>query len=287
MKEQALKERLHVISKEKDIRFNECWKKLLLERFLFRLSQSPLRKKIVFKGGSLLAYILKIGRETIDLDFLITKIKAKENEIQKSIEKIISEKSDDGFIFSLDKIKMLNQPHMLYPGYRIILKVTFGNMKDQIQIDLGVGDKVEPENKDFALFQYRGKPIFENTISLLVYSPETIFAEKLETAISKGEANSRMKDYHDLLLLLREKKLINPKKLGITIFNTFQKRNTTASLIKFKKEELKTLQNLWEKHLKNLSDMAQELNLPKNILIVIEEINNFILPVISDLNILT
>lgn len=93
MNEQALKERLHVISKEKNIHFNECWKKLLLERFLFRLSRSSLRKKFIFKGGFLLSYFLKIGRETIDLDFLITKINAKEKEIQKAIEKILSEKS--------------------------------------------------------------------------------------------------------------------------------------------------------------------------------------------------
>jgi hypothetical protein len=41
--------------------------------------------------------------------------------------------------------------------------------------------------------------MFEGEISLVVYPPETIFAEKLETVLSKGAANSRMKDYHDLL----------------------------------------------------------------------------------------
>lgn len=32
MNEQALKDRLQIISKEKQIHFNECWKQLLLEQ---------------------------------------------------------------------------------------------------------------------------------------------------------------------------------------------------------------------------------------------------------------
>ncbi len=63
MNEQALKDRLQIISKEKGIRFNECWKKLLLERFLARLSRSAQAKNFIFKGGSLLAYMMKIGRD--------------------------------------------------------------------------------------------------------------------------------------------------------------------------------------------------------------------------------
>jgi predicted nucleotidyltransferase component of viral defense system len=67
MNEQALKDRLLIVAKEKGIHFNKCWKKLLLERFLARLSRSSEREKIIFKGGFLLSYVLDIGRETIDL----------------------------------------------------------------------------------------------------------------------------------------------------------------------------------------------------------------------------
>jgi len=57
MNEQALKDRLLVIAKEKGIHFNQCWKKLLLERFLTRLSRSSEKEKIIFKGGFLLSYL--------------------------------------------------------------------------------------------------------------------------------------------------------------------------------------------------------------------------------------
>ena len=63
MNEQALKDRLQTIAKEKEIPFNSCWKQLLLERFLARLGRSAYADKLIFKGGFLLAYIfvLKIG----------------------------------------------------------------------------------------------------------------------------------------------------------------------------------------------------------------------------------
>nr|NGX43416.1 hypothetical protein [Chlamydiota bacterium] len=66
--EQALKDRLQTIAKEKNIPFNACWKQLLLERFLARLARSSHFNKFIFKGGFLLSYMMKIGRETVDLD---------------------------------------------------------------------------------------------------------------------------------------------------------------------------------------------------------------------------
>lgn len=114
--EQALKDRLHTIAKEKEIHFNACWKQLLLERFLTRLARSAHANKFIFKGGFLLAYMMKIGRETTDLDFLLTRMKAEKEEIQQILEEIISVQSEDRFTFSFNGIELLSQPHMEYPG---------------------------------------------------------------------------------------------------------------------------------------------------------------------------
>lgn len=273
MNEQALKDRLQAISKEKGIQFNECWKKLLLERFLFRLSRSVYTKKFIFKGGFLLAYLMEIGRETTDLDFLLTSMNASEDEIRSAVTEIIAVQSADGFSFHYEAIDLLQQPHMDYPGYRVSLKAVFGRMKDRIHIDVGIGDVVSPAARDLHLFQYRGKPIFESEISLMVYPPEAIFAEKLETVISKGAINSRMKDYHDLFLLARDPHVIDFNKLQPTITNTFHHRGTALEPIDFSESDLKPLDRLWLSHLKNLGDTGQVLNLPANIQDVIAEIN--------------
>lgn len=273
MNEQALKDRLQTIAQEKQIKFNSCWKQLLLERFLSRLARSAFSSKFIFKGGFLLSYMLKIGRETTDLDFLLTHMQAEANEIQKAFEDIVSSPGNDGFSFSYQSMSPLTQPHMNYPGYRTTLQAIFGKMRDKIHVDVGVGDAVQPHNLHIQLFRYRGQPMFENEISLLVYPLETIFAEKLETVISKGAANSRMKDYHDLFLLARDNKLPDRKKLRESLVQTFQNRGTSLQPIEFDQSGLNSLQKLWTAHMTGLGDIAQKLLLPHDISDVIPIIN--------------
>jgi predicted nucleotidyltransferase component of viral defense system len=271
--EQALKNRLKTIAKEKEVPFNACWKQLLLERFLTRLARSSHVNKFIFKGGFLLSYMMKIGRETVDLDFLLTRMNAEVKGLQEVFEEIVSIPSEDGFTFSFEGVEILSQPHMEYSGYRTTLKVSFAKMKDKIHVDVGIGDVVEPQHKEIKLFEYRGKPFFEESISLLVYPIETIFAEKLETILSKGSRNSRMKDFHDLLLLLHDKSLQSSPKLHENVQKTFEHRGTTLKLIQFDEAGHKALQKLWTAHLQGLGDIAKDLNLPENIKEVIETLN--------------
>ena len=277
--EQTLKDRVQGVARERNIHFNACWKQLLLERFLARLAGSPHSNKFIFKGGFLLSYLMKIGRETTDLDFLLTRMKAEKGELQETFEEIISIHSADGFTFSFDSIELLSQPHMDYPGYRVILSAVFEKMKDKIQVDIGVGDIVEPLAREIPLVQYRGKPFFENAISLLVYPVETIFSEKLETILSKGAGNSRMKDYHDLILLIRNEEMLDSNKLKDSVTNTFTNRGTSLRTIEFDENALKALQRLWAGHLRGLGNNAQDFDLPGNISVVIEEVNKYIVTI--------
>lgn len=279
--EQALKDRIKKIAIEKGIHFNSCWKKFLLERFLARLAASGYFDKFIFKGGFLLAYMIPIGRETIDLDFLFTRSKAGKEELRKIFEEITSVHPEDGFNFSFHSIELLSQPHMEYPGYRIVLNTSFAKIKDKIQIDVGVGDIVQPLTYEIQLIQYCGKPLFEDAISLLIYPVETIFSEKLETIISKGLGNSRMKDYHDLILLLRKKELLDLDKLKVALTNTFFHRGTPIGLIQFDGTSLNFMQKMWVAHLQGLGEVAKDLDLPQDISSVIEEINKYIAPIAS------
>lgn len=99
MNKQALIDRIHKIAKEKEIPFNECWKQLVLARFLVRLSHSKYAENFIFKGGFLLSYMMEIGRETTDLDFLLTKMNANEKEIADATQEIASVALEDGFTF--------------------------------------------------------------------------------------------------------------------------------------------------------------------------------------------
>lgn len=149
-------------------------------------------------------------------------------------------------------------------------------MQDKIQIDIGIGDVVVPIETTFTPFEYKGKPIFAGEISLYVYPPETILAEKLETIISKGVINSRMKDYHDLLVMIREPDFLNTKKLADSIQATFSRRGTPVSLsINFDSTGIQSLQALWSNHLRGLGLFKSHLNLPDLIGDAINEINHW------------
>lgn len=277
MNESALKERLKIIAAEKETILNKVWKQLLLERFLARLSNSSYQDKFIFKGGLLLAQYIAIKRETVDIDFLMTKIKSEKQNIEKAMKEIAAINSDDGFTFTWFSTKELSQPHMEYNGFRVTLTAQFGKMQDKIQVDIGVGDVVVPVETSFNPFQYKGKPIFAGEISLYVYPPEAIFAEKLETIISKGVINSRMKDYHDLVVMIREPNFLNAEKLTKSIQATFNRRGTPTSLsIDFDQSAMQSLQVLWNNHLSGLGMFREHLNLPDKISDAINEINEWI-----------
>jgi predicted nucleotidyltransferase component of viral defense system len=152
MNETALKERLKTIATEKETTLNKIWKQLLLERFLARLSDSPYQDKFIFKGGLLLAQYIAINRETIDIDFLMTKIKSEMQNIEKVIKEVAAIDSEDGFSFAWFSVEELSQPHMEYTGFRVTLDSQFGKMRDKIQIDVGVGDVVVPIEATFNPF---------------------------------------------------------------------------------------------------------------------------------------
>ena len=135
---------------------------------------------------------------------------------------------------------------------------------------------VDPLTLEIPLVKYRGKPFYENVISLLVYPVETIFSEKLETILSKGAANSRMKDYHDLILLIRKEGMLDQDKLKEAVANTFSHRGTTLKSIQFDDSALKAMQKLWAAHLRDIGGYAEELNLPKDISLAIEEVNKYV-----------
>jgi len=272
MNENALKERLKTISKEMGITFNDCWKRLLLERFLTRIAHSIHKEKLIFKGGFLLSYLLDTDRETVDLDFLLSKLKAQADDIRAVIEEIAQVELADGFKFTWSSIEELSQPHMEYIGFRIHLTATFGNIRDAVQIDLGIGDNVKPKIQNLKLFSYKGKPMFEDGISLLVYPLESVFSEKLHALVSHGKANSRMKDYHDMFIMVRDQTL-KKAELKKAIQTTFGQRDRTFKApIKFSEDERQQLQKTW-----NLYRAKQkEAQLPTLIDKVVDAINAFL-----------
>lgn len=89
-----------------------------------------------------------------------------------------------------------------------------------------------------------------------------------------------MKDFHDLILLLRNKSLQSSKTLYDDIKKTFVSRGTVLRPIQFDESGHVALQQLWKAHIQGLGDMAKELELPENITAAIDAINSGIKPIL-------
>ena len=110
--EQAIKEKIKVLAKEREATFADLWRNLILERFLTRLARSPFREKFILKGGALLAKYLPIGRETQDLDFFIQQLSKTEQSLKRVLQAICDIDADDSFVFEMTKIKILDHVHL-------------------------------------------------------------------------------------------------------------------------------------------------------------------------------
>ena len=283
LSEHAIKDRLRNLAGEQGKSVNELLKKLHLERFLARLAQSKFKDQLIFKGGYLLNYYIKLGRETKDLDFLFTQLNVETPTIKKIFQSICSVNIKDNFCMNVLKVELLEHPHMPQPGFRVTLKIKYANgaLQDNLQIDLGVGDIVKAKILAVSLLRYKSEPFFENKISIKAYPPEFIFAEKLMAVILRGKMNSRMRDFHDLTLMSRDANLLKTTQLKKTVNQIFKHKGVEKRFpIKFNKSDYEQFEKHWEQYRKKNRLIAKEINLHKQFKKVITELNTFILKTI-------
>lgn len=173
----------------------ELFEFYLLERFLYRLSVSPYRDRFVLKGGLLLT-VLGARRPTRDADVLARGVAGDEKNLIAVVGEISSIFADDGITFDVSAISSSEiREHAAYPGLRITVPATLGTARLQLRLDVNFGDPVGPQEIEYPTL------LAEETIDLLGYPVEAVIAEKVETMISRGDANTRERDYADVVAL--------------------------------------------------------------------------------------
>jgi hypothetical protein len=173
-----------------------------IERLLFRLSQTEASERYVLKGAMLfVTWPEHVFRPTSDLDLLghgdpdpdtITELFTRICQI---------EFADDGIIFdpATLKVEPVREADK-YQGVRLSLKGELARAVIPVQVDIGFGDHVYPPPTR------RTFPSLLPDLPLahiLMYPPETVVAEKFEAMIRFGEANGRIKDFHDIWVTTR------------------------------------------------------------------------------------
>lgn len=218
-----LKAKIKDIARDNNIPAQVELQNFILERFLERISISPYKKNFVIKGGFLIAAIFGLNsRATMDLDTTVKRFPVNEKTIRKSIDDICSIEIEDNINFILKRIEEIRERDN-YKGIRVSIDAHYNPMKIPIKIDITTGDRITPNEIEFYY-----PLMFENRkIKILAYNLETILAEKIETIISRGDLNTRMRDFYDVYIIHKFQWVNIDKKILINAMkSTFKKRNT-------------------------------------------------------------
>ena len=194
-----------------------------IECILDRLTRSTYANRFLLKGALLFSVWKGLGtRPTRDID-LMGQGNNELDSVVRVFKDIISVDIDeDGVMFYPNQIEgLLIKEDDDYEGVRVLVPGALSGATFKVQIDIGFGDAVTPAPVMAVFPRILGMQAF----SLLTYPPETVFAEKLDAIVIRGMLNSRMKDYYDLSILIREN-MVQPDPVREAVRNTFERRKT-------------------------------------------------------------
>ena len=198
----------------------------MMERFLERVSNSKYKDNFIIKGGMLVtAMVGVVLRSTMDIDTSIKNHNLSAEDARRIVEEIKDIDLGDGVIFEIKEVSNI-MDEMEYPGIRFTMNAMMGKLVTPMKIDISTGDVITPRAVEY---QYK-LLLDDRTISLWSYNLETILAEKLQTVLSRGLLNTRMRDFYDIKILLT----IYEKEIDADIlksaFNATCKKRSTENL---------------------------------------------------------
>jgi hypothetical protein len=211
----------HADARKQD--FNLVLTRYGLERLLYRLSVSEHSPNFLLKGALLLQlWYGHAHRPTRDAD-LLGYGSATVEDMVAIFRTIVAVPCDDGIVFERDSVRGTEiREGANYGGVRLGLIATLDGARITLQVDIGFGDAVTP-----APVPVQYPTLLANLAgpTLRAYPKATVAAEKLHAIAMLGMANSRMKDFFDLDVLLRDPEL-DDDQLGQAIDATFRRRQT-------------------------------------------------------------
>lgn len=254
-KANAISMKLLEVSKKNSFNHQLLLIRFFHERLLYRLSVSAYKNKLLLKGGNLLySWQGTAARPTVDIDFAGQQLTNEINTIKAIFTSILAIDAGDEVHFDTSTLTVteINEQNE-YNGLRIKVMANLGNIRQNLQIDIGFGDVVTPEPitieypiilEDFAI------------PNIVAYTMETVIAEKLHAMIVLAQLNSRMKDFYDVFTIIQNQQLDN-ETLKSAIIQTFENRNTALNLdsVVFTEEFYKDQQrqSMWNAYLKKIN----------------------------------
>lgn len=172
----------------------------VLEGVLARIAASDYAEDFVLKGGVLLA-AFALRRPTKDIDLEATRIANDAHDVARRVREIAAIGLDDGIEFNLDSIRAETiREGDEYQGIRVKLIGLIGRSENVVGLDISFGDPIWPAPQKIDVPRVLDKDQ-SPPISIFGYPLVMIVAEKVVTMLQRGEANTRWRDFADVIAI--------------------------------------------------------------------------------------
>ncbi len=190
---------LQRMARQTDRPTDELLQLYALECFLDRLGNSAFAEHFILKGGVLLA-ALDARRPTRDIDLSALALDNDLSTILDVVRQIAAIKLDDGLQFETGKAtaEAIREDDE-YSGVRITLVGMLSRAIIGIHVDVNFGDPIWPEPQTVRLPR-----LLAGELIVRGYPLEMVLAEKIVTAIARGTANTRWRDFVDIYTLVQK-----------------------------------------------------------------------------------
>lgn len=159
-------------------------------------------------------------RRTYDIDYSLVKEKLNQDNIAKMLNDIFMNKNEENIKFEISNIKT-NMKRNKYSGLDVFIKCILATIEEIIHLDISTGNTAELFNREYT-FMYQ---MNNNVSKAHVYKNELIIAQKLQTMMYFDYMNSRIKDYYDVFLILKNNPKLDYKLLKEAIIYTCNNRH--------------------------------------------------------------
>lgn len=202
----------------------------MMERLLERISLTSYRHHVILKGGFLISAMMGLSsRATMDMDITVKSLPLNKESVQEMVAAICGVELDDGIRMEFHSVREIREGDE-YEGFRVGLVAQYPPLAVPLKMDVTTGDKITPKEIEFS-YKLLMEP---RSIQVLAYNAETILAEKLETILSRGDQNTRPRDFYDVHALYRLRtNEIDKELLRRALESTAAKRGSSALIPQF------------------------------------------------------
>lgn len=142
-------------------------------------------------------------RPSRDIDFAAHGFANDIPEVEKRVRSILAAPFDDGLQFDLESVNgQIIRDESDYNGVRVKVTAQLATARIALHLDINFGDPIWPAPTEAVLPLLLG-----GTIRIIGYPNHMVLAEKIITAIERGELNTRWRDFVDIAAIARSRHL--------------------------------------------------------------------------------